>query len=244
MAVWIVASRNKARVLAVVALVLPASIGVIGWKQHNAFHHKGSGFSSIGTYNLLYYRAAMVHYWAHGRQDIDATYVELATRVEEKLGNEVTDIRPDQKWEHRGSWPGQAAAMNEVALAVFLEHPLEYVLTLPVGIYRVLFEVKSESRDATTWRFHTFYAWVGLLWNSALLTMAGAGCWHLARQREWSTAAFLLLPCAYFILGTLLVQTSGIDTRARVMITPLLAIMAAYGVMRLLNRRRAASASP
>ncbi|MDE2637990.1 MAG: hypothetical protein OXI30_16620 [Chloroflexota bacterium] len=222
----------------VLAFVLPACIGVIGWKQHNAHYHKGSGFSSIGTFNLLYYRAAMVRYWAHGRQDIDATYVELATRVEEKLGNEVTDIGPDQKWEHRGSWPGQAAAMNEVALEVFLAHPLEYVLTLLIGAYRILFEVKVE------WQAAGIPVWFAFLWNAALLSATSIGWRSLVRQRRWSIAAFLLVPCLYFVCGTLLVQTSGIDTRARVMITPLLAIMAAYGLMHLLNRRRAASASP
>ena len=66
---------------------------------------------------------------------------------------------------------------------------------------------------------------------------------HLRRKRDWSSVAFLCLPCLYFLLGTILVQTSGIDTRARVMITPLLAVMAAYGVGHLLNRRRARSAS-
>lgn len=183
----------------------------------------------------------MVHYWAHGRKDINATYVKLATRVEERLGNDVTDIGPAKKWEHRGNWPAQAEAMRAVALAVFLEHPLEYVLTLPVGVYRVLFEVKAEARNLNGFGFPV---WVGVLWNSGLLAIAGAGCWHLLRRRQWSTAAFLLLPCAYFILGTLLVQTSGIDTRARVMITPLLAVMASYGLMYILNRRRVASASP
>lgn len=62
------------------------------------------------------------------------------------------------------------------------------------------------------------------------------------RQRRWVEGLFLLLPCAYFLAGTLLVQTSGIDTRARVMVTPLLAVMAAHGAVYWLNRRRAASA--
>ena len=64
------------------------------------------------------------------------------------------------------------------------------------------------------------------------------------REKHWAMVMLLLLPTAYFVTGTLVVQTSGIDTRARVMVTPLLAIMAAYGIMHLLNQRRGASASP
>ena len=71
---------------------------------------------------------------------------------------------------------------------------------------------------------------------------ASYGIYSLVRQWRFVDALYLFLPCAYFIVGTLVVQTSGIDTRARVMVTPLLAVMAAYGIMRLLIRRRAASA--
>lgn len=51
------------------------------------------------------------------------------------------------------------------------------------------------------------------------------------RQRRWIEGLFLLLPCAYFLMGTLLVATASIDTRARVMVTPLLAVMAAHGAV-------------
>ena len=227
--------------MAVAAFVLPAALGVGGWKLHNAIVFNNSAFSTIGTYNLLYFRAAMTHYWAHGREDINATYVELASRVEERLGNDVAEIGPDRQWWHRANTPAQASAMTEVALAVFREYPLQYLLTLPVGVYRILFEAKIEMQGDNDWRAPW---WVGFAWNSALLALAGNGCWYLARSRKWAEAALLLLPCAYFVFGTLLVQTSGIDTRARVMITPLLAVMAAYGALHLLNRRRAKSASP
>ena len=131
--------------------------------------------------------------------------------------------------------------MTEVASEVFLEHPLEYLLTIPVGLYRVLLEIKIEAHGNNNWGLPP---WVGIVWNVALLLAASIGLHNLWHRRDWSAAAFLCLPCLYFIVGTLLVQTSGIDTRARVMITPLLAVLAAYGLLRLLNRRRAASGSP
>lgn len=55
--------------------------------------------------------------------------------------------------------------------------------------------------------------------------------------RRWLDALFLLLPSAYFVIGTLLVNTAAIDTRARVMLTPLLAVMAAFGMIWWLKRR-------
>ena len=122
--------------------------------------------------------------------------------------------------------------MTEVALDVFREYPLYYLLTIPVGLYRTLLEI---------W---TFPIWISIGWNAVFLLTALIGLWQFIRQRHWIEAAFLLLPCAYFLTGTLFVQTSGIDTRARVMVTPLLAVMAAYGAVYWLNQRRAASALP
>ena len=84
---------------------------------------------------------------------------------------------------------------------------------------------------------------LGPPWNVALLLGSALGIWSLFQWRRWIDALFLLLPCAYFVAGTLLVCTTCMDTRARVMITPLLAVMAVFGVLCLLNRRRAASAS-
>ncbi len=206
-------------------------LGVGFWMQHNADHLNNGSFTTIGTYNLLYYRAASVLHQATG-QEIDTVYAELARRVEAELGNDTANITAKRRHFHYAGSPPLQSAMTKVAMDVFLEHPLHYVLTIPVGLYRMLLRVSG------------ILLWPGYVWNIALLLAASIGLNHLRRQRDWSTGAFLCLPCLYFLLGTLLVQTSGIDTRARVMITPLLAVMAAYGVAHLLNRRRAASASP
>ena len=205
-------------------------LGVASWTQHNATHLNNGSFTTIGTYNLLYYRAASVLHQATGEK-IDAVYAELARRVESELGNEAANITAQRRHFHYTGSQQLQSAMTNVALNVFLEHPIHYLLTIPVGLYRMLFRVSG------------VLIWPGFVWNVALLVAASIGLNHLRHLRDWSAVAFLCLPCLYFLLGTLLVQTSGIDTRARVMITPLLAIMAAYGIMELLNRRRAASAS-
>lgn len=60
MAVWIVFARRRWRVLAVVSLVTLAFSGMMLWKQHNATYLRNSSFTTIGTYNLLYYRAVSI----------------------------------------------------------------------------------------------------------------------------------------------------------------------------------------
>ena len=231
MALWIAFARQRWRVLAVCSLVSLALLGTMLWKHHNATYLRNNSFSTIGTYNLLYYRAVSVLYQATG-QDKDSIYATLASRVEDRLGNEIPNITHHRRWHHRASPTAMESVMTEVALDVFREYPLYYLLTIPVGLYRTLFAVSDMP------------LWLGIGWNVALLLAAGYGLWQIARQRRWADALFLLLPCAYFLAGTLLVQTSGIDTRARVMVTPLLAVMVAYGAAYWLNQRRAASASP
>ena len=229
MAVWIAFARRRWRALAVVSLAALAFSGMMLWKQHNAVYLRNSSFSTAGTFQLLYVRAASVLYQATS-QDIDTVYATLASRVEERLGNEIPNITANWRHRHLASTDEMQAAMTEIALDVFREYPLYYLLTIPVGLYRTLLEI---------W---TFPIWISIGWNTVLLLAATYGLWQFIRQRRWVEGLFLLLPCAYFLTGTLLVATASIDTRARVMVTPLLAVMAAHGAVSWLNRRRAASA--
>ena len=229
MAVWVAFARQRWRALAVVSLVTLAFSGMMLWKQHNATYLRNSSFTTIGTFNLLYYRAASALHQAT-QQDINTVYATLAGRVEAKLGNNAPNITRDRRWHHRASPAQMESMMTEVALDVFREYPLYYLLTIPVGLYRTLLEI---------W---TFPIWISISWNAVFLLAAAYGLWQFVRQRHWVEGLFLLLPCAYFLAGTLLVMTASIDTRARVMVTPLLAVMAAHGAVYWLNRRRAASA--
>ncbi len=232
MGFWILYARRGqgAGRLAMLALVLPAALGAGLWKLHNAAHYDNSSFTSVGTFNLLHHRAASVLYQATG-DDILTVQLRLVKAVESRLGKPTAGLSSHDHWKHRTGSAAQQSVMTDVALEVFFAHPLHYLATIPVGAYRVLLEVRR-------WPLP-----LALVWNIGLLALSAAGVWRLARARRWADGAFLLLPCVYFVAGTLLVQTSSIDTRARVMLTPLLAVLAAYGVVELVNRRRAASAS-
>ena len=231
LAIWIAWARQRWRLVAASTLVLAGLLGTGLWISHNAVTYGHWTFSTIGNYNLLYYRAASVLYQATGN-DIDDVYAELARRVEARLGNDTEHISARKRHEHYTRSPELQSAMTEVAIGVFRDHSLHYLLTIPPGLYRMLIPVSG------------LLLAPGLVWNLALAAGAAYGLWRLACEKRWDTLMFLALPTAYFLVGTILVQTSGIDTRARVMVTPLLAIMAAHGIMRMLNRRRAASASP
>ena len=82
--------------------------------------------------------------------------------------------------------------MTEVALEVFVEYPIHYLVATPVGLYRILIAV-------TYWS-----PLLSIGWNVPLLALSAIGLWSYVRARRWTTAAFLLLPNLYFIAGTLL----------------------------------------
>lgn len=233
MGAWAAGVRWRAglRGLAAAAIALPALLGMGLWQQHNALVFGNGSFTSVGTFNLLYYRAAATLHLAQGRQDISAVKLSLALRVEERLGNVGEASAVEWREIHRASTSRVDAAMREIALEVILKHPAAFMLAALAGAYQSLIEVWGA------------LSLVGALWNVVLLAACAIGLWSLLRRRRFADALFLLLPCAYFLGGTLLVCTTCMDTRARVMVTPLLAVMAAYGVAHLLNRRRARSAS-
>ncbi len=234
MAAWILGARRGKglRGLAALALALPGLFGMGLWQSHNTAVFNNGSFTSIGAFNLLYYRAAATLHLAQGRQDIDAIKISLARRVEERLGNSADDFAEEWRVRHRAPAAPGEAAMRDVALDVITDHPTEFALAALLGAHQSLIEVWGALSIP------------GAIWNVALLISAAIGLWSLFCQRRWVEAMFLVLPCLYFLSGTALVCTTCMDTRARVMITPLLAVMTAYGILHLLNRRRAASASP
>ena len=124
------------------------------------------------------------------------------------------------------------STMTAVALDVFRRYPFQYILTIRWVLHEQLLSIRHAPM------------WLGIGWNVVLLSTAGFGVWRLLRLRRIAHASFLLLPTVYFVAGTVMVITAHRHPRPRDDHAPLLAILAAYGVQHLLNRRRAASASP
>ena len=231
LALWIFCARQDRRTIATIALVFFAVVGTGSWRLHNATTFGHGSFTTLGNWNLLYKRAASVLH--HGQQQsIDDALADLARRVEARLGNDIMNIDATRRYHHYTGSPQLQAVMTEVASDVFRTYPLYYLLTFLVGFYRQLFQT------AGSLSLH------GIAWSVALLLASSFGLLQILREKRWGDAALLLLPCAYFLLGALVYCTACSSGRDRATVLPLLAIMAAHGVMHYLNRRTRASASP
>ena len=231
LAPWLLFARRDRRMIAACALVLFALIGTGAWRLHNAETFGHTGYTTLGNWNLLYKRAASVLHHGMG-QDIDEALAELARRVEAELGNDSRSIDAAKRHEHYTGTPQLQSAMSKVATDVFATYPLWYLLTFLVGLYRQLFQTVGPLSAP------------GMAWSAALLLASSYGLWLMLRAKRWRDCAFLLLPCAFFLLGSLVFCTACSAGRDRATVLPLLAVMAAYGVAHLLNRRRARSACP
>ncbi len=225
MALWIFFARGGGY-LAAAAVVLPGLLVVSLWSHHNDVYFENRSFSSAGTFQLLYVRAASVMHQATG-EEINQVYASLASEVEKRLGNNFENITANRRHSHLASSAAQAAVMTDIAVEIFRQYPLQYALTIPVGLYRAFFPV-------SVWTL-----WNAIFWNVAFIIASAYGLLQFFRAQRFSDAAFLLLPCVYFIAGTLLVATASYDSRARVMLTPLMAVMAAYGIQCFLKSRKA-----
>ncbi len=231
--VWAIVFYRR-RWVVLVAFGLISVIGVGGWIVHNGVVFGNYTFSTIGLYNLLYYRAASVESRGAGLS-IDETYTELSRRVEARLGHDTSTVDAGTRYRHEAVTAELQPIMQSVAIETFLAYPVVYVSTIPIGLYRILALTQVEP------------SWVRMLvmiWNVVLVVGTGIGLILFYRAKQWDVFWLIVLICAYYIGGTLVVQTSGIDTRARTMITPFMAIAVVRcleGVIRLRLKRSEAA---
>lgn len=226
LSVWLLLmGRRHWRVVLVYVLVSATGIGA--WIAHNQIVFDNPTVSTVSAYSLLYYRAASVEHWATGH-DMDTVYTDLARRVEARMGRDTSQVDASTRHTHYTGPTALTNAMNAVAFETFANHPLEYLYTLPIGVARMFGFTNALPR----WTLP-----IEIVWNVALLLGAVVGLWIAYRQRHWLLFWGVALITAYFTVGTLFVQTSGLDTRMRTMFTPHLAVACALAVGKLLTRR-------
>lgn len=218
--------RNRQRWLRLFMFVVPCLLWVLVWTGHNARVLGSATYSTISTYNLLYYRAAAVERLATS-DDIDEVYTHLSREVEDRLGNVEVPVDSDRRFHHFTPDAAQQSAMTATALEVFRTYPLHYIALIPVGVFNMFLETGKLSG---VWHI------LDMIWNTALLTGTLIGLLVALRRREWTLFWCVLLVGAYFSVGTLFVQTSGMDTRMRTMLTPFMAVSAAYALSLRLQR--------
>ncbi|MCC7208847.1 MAG: hypothetical protein IT323_16175 [Anaerolineae bacterium] len=221
---WLLVANRKAPRRWDAALAYAAASGLViaAWTAHNGQVFKHATFSTIGPYTMVYYHAASVEHLATG-QSPDEVFTELNRRVEARL-NRPTPIPIDAQTQHAylAATPEVASALNAVALEVFLAHPLHTLATIPIGLARMFGQTQV---------FRGALAHLDIAWNVALVLLTLLGLWRAARRRQWALFWLALLTGLYFVGGTLVVKTAGLDTRERSMLTPLMAACAAYALV-------------
>ncbi len=215
--IWLIARRRRDW-LAIALFVAINLITLAGWTIHNGSVFGNPTFSTTGPYTMLYYHAAAVERFASGKSP-DEVFTEINRRVETLLDHDATNVDQGTRYGYLAATVDIQNAETSVALDIFRAHPLLTLATFPLGFVRMYGYTQTLPR------------WLSLIdipFNGALLLGTLVGLWLALRRKSWTLFWFVLIVCAYFTTGILLVKTSGLDTRELSMLTPFMAAACAY----------------
>jgi hypothetical protein len=218
---------------AVLAFGLVAVVGAGAWALHNRAVFGNFTVSTVSAFTLLYYRAAAVERTATG-EDIDTVFTNINRRVEQRLGRDGANVDAGTRFGYLAASPQVTDALNAVSLEIIRAHPLVYVATFPVGFARMFGFLPSQSRLPGA------LVYVEVLWNVALVAGTAVGLWLAGRQKRWRLFWCVLLLCAYYTAGTLMVKSAGMNTRERSMLAPFMATACAVVVQNTNRKERQA----
>ncbi|MBI1259359.1 MAG: phospholipid carrier-dependent glycosyltransferase [Chloroflexi bacterium] len=224
---WLLITQRK-RWPAILVFVLINALALFGWTAHNGQVFGNPAFSTTGPYTMLYYHAAAVEHYVSGKTSAEV-FTDINRRIETRLGRD-----PDKA--DSGTNQGYLAATIDIqnaetaeALAIFKAYPLLTLATFPLGFVRMF---------AYTQTLPRWLSVIDIPFNLALLLGTVIGLLLALRRRQWMLFWGVLLTCAYFTAGILLVKTTALDTRERSMLTPLMAAACAYAVAAIYRRWR------
>lgn len=208
-------------------------LGVAPWYLRNYSYHNLFTFATNGNFNLLFYKAVSVEHWATGKT-VNAIQADFAYELDRRLG--VAGSR--DTYNYNSIWrqlvpadPRADSLMREMAVEVYLAHPVAYVAIIPISLVKLLAFTNTFAAIARP------LIWIEAAFNLAFYSLAALGCLVLWRKRLWLWLAVTAIPALYFLAIPLI--TGGIqDTRARTNFTVCLAILAAEGLRQLQERRR------
>lgn len=228
--VWLLITHRKA-FAAIALFALINLLALVGWSQHNGIVFGNPAFSTTGPYTMLYYHAAAIEHFVSGKT-IQEDFTSINRRVAERLGRDTTNIDAGSNQGYlAATLPVQDALIAE-SLAIFRAYPLHTLATFPLGFVRMY---------SSTITLPTWLKVIDIPFNILLLVGTAVGLWLAFRHRQWMLFWCVLLICAYFTGGILLVKTTALDTRERSMLTPFMAAACAYTIAWLKTRREDAS---
>ncbi len=201
-------------------------IAILPWYLRNHIYNNMFTFSTVGNFDLLFYKGVSVKHWATGETPTDIEE-QLAYEVDQRLGRAA----PRESYDYSSKWkflvakdPNTNRVITEMAIDIFRDHPVTYLLVTPIHLAKIL---------AITYKLKMLgnIVWLELLLNVLFYITSIIGLVLGWKRRHWNWLIITVLPCVYFIAVPLLAGGTGMDTRARTPFTPCLAIMAATGVV-------------
>lgn len=215
--------RRLSRLVMFISIV---GLGVMPWYVRNYIyaHHRFT-FATSGDFNLLFYKAVSVEYWATGKSPL-IIEAEFTYELERRLGI----ARSRDSYDETSMWPYLVPEdikayqyMNEMAWEVYVAHPLTYIALIPITIIQLLgFSDPPDFLNPAT-----AISWI---FNIAFYLSAFAGSLVAVRRKMWRWLFVLIAPTAYFLLVPTVTGGVG-NTRARTSVTVCLAILAAAGLI-------------
>lgn len=202
------------------------AISVFPWYLRNQIYSNVFTFSTVGNFDLLFYKGVSVKHWATGEKPTDIEE-SLSYEVDQRLGKE----EPREDYNYSSKWkflvandPDTNQVITKMAIEIFLDHPLTYALVTPMHLIKML-------ALTNTLGIYGNIRWVELGFNMLFYIASGVGMFLGWNKRDWNWLAITVLPSAYFLVVPLLTGGTGMDTRARTPVTICLAIMAARGAV-------------
>jgi hypothetical protein len=225
-AVVVIISVVRAPRMAVRAAAFAAlfAMCVAPWYVRNYAYAGVATFATTSDFNLLFYKGVSVEQWATGKS-AGAIQAEFTDELEKRLGIQ----RTPESYDENSFWmylvPADTRAykvMRDMAVEVYLAHPVIYLFLLPVTLVKLLGfgDVPNLLDPATV---------VSWIYNLGLYGCATFGSLLAFKNKAWLWLSVTLIPILYFLLVPAV--TGGVqDTRARTNITICLALLAASGV--------------
>jgi hypothetical protein len=216
---------NWRRWPALLLFVILSLAGMQVWVDHNARVFDNPTFSSISAYTMTYYHAVAVVNQAT-EMSIPEIELDIARRVEEKLGRDPALVDENSKHGYLAASPEIEAALQAVSFEIFREYPLTFIATFPIGFIRLYHLAPSVPPFSELLKIQNYPL---VVWNWLVLLLGVLGVIQAARTQRWLLFWSVLLLFGYFTAGTLLSKSAGLSGRERTIIFPYMAIACAYG---------------
>ncbi len=198
---------------------------VLPWFYRNQVHAGEFTISTVGNFDLLFYKGVSVYSKANNISPEEAD-AELAYQLDLRLGQagDRADYSVDDKWKFLTAGDSRTEeALTSYAFEIFRAYPLTYIAVTPGHLAKMILKTNLLEIISLRWLYAIEYPFHAV---GYLLVLAGT-ILALVR-RHWLLLSVTVLPIAYFIGVPLILGGTGMDTRARTPVTTSFVLLAVY----------------